>query len=88
MSVSIIQLTVVLVRSYQIVKRDAPTVPCAVLKAILVAANSEIFKAVTTESVIFQTVPFSGKLILFHRARLKLARCCENHVVDSPKDYF
>lgn len=88
MSVSIIQLTVVLVCSYQIVKRDAPTVPCAMLKAILVAANSEISKTVTTENVIFHTVPFSGKVVLSHCTRLYLARCCENHVVDNPKDYF
>ena len=88
MSVFIIQLTVVFVRSYQIVERDAPTVPCAMLKAILMATNSEIFEAVTTESMVFHTVSFSGKEVLSHSARLHLARCCENHVVDNPKDYI
>ena len=88
MSVFIIQLTVVLVSSYQIVERDASTVPRAVLKAILMAANSEIFKAVTTKSMIFHTVSFSGKVILSHCARLHLARGCENHVVENPKDYI
>lgn len=88
MSVFIIQLTVVLVRCYKIVERDAPTVPSAVLKAILMATNSEIFKAVTTESMIFHTVSFSGKVILSHCTRLHLACWCENHVVDNPKDYI
>ena len=56
MSVVIIQLTVVFVRSYQIVERDAPTVPSAMLKAILMATNREIFEAETTESMVFHTV--------------------------------
>ena len=88
MSVVIIQLTVVFVRSYQIVERDAPTVPSAMLKAILMATNREIFEAETTESMVFHTVSFSGKVILSHCTRLHLARCCENHVVDNPKDYI
>lgn len=86
MSVFIIQLTVVLVRSYQIVERDAPTVPSTLLKAVLMTTNSEIFKAVTTKSMIFHTVSFSGKVILSHCARLHLACCCENHIVDNPED--
>ena len=88
MSVFLIQLTIVVVCSYQIVKRDAPTVPRTMLKAVLVAANCKVLETVATKSEIFHTVSFSGEVILFHCAGPNLARCCENQVVDKPKDYF